>query len=64
MKSRVKNLGGGDNLTPKVRKKRFPSKGGFTRFFKNDNEQKEFESLQMQLINYLDDGTIPWGEYY
>ena len=51
---------GGGNSTPKVRKKRVPSKGGFTRFFKNDDEQKEFESLQMQVINYLDDVTIPF----
>jgi hypothetical protein len=42
------------------RKKRVPSKGGFTRFFKNNEEQLEFESLQMQVIAYMDDDTIPW----
>jgi hypothetical protein len=33
---------------------------GFTKFSKNKEEQYEIESLQMQVINYLDDGTIPW----
>jgi len=44
----------------KLRKKRVPSKGGFTRFFKNDEEQRECESLQMQLINYLNNNSVPW----
>lgn len=37
--------------------------GGFTRFFKNTEEQQECESLQMQMVDYFDDGSIPWGEY-
>jgi len=54
MKSKSKHT------TPKIRKRRFPSKGGFTRFFKDDHTQQEFEHLQMQVIAYMDDGSIPW----
>ena len=44
-------------LRKKLRKK-IP--GGFTRFSKNKEEQYEIESLQMQVIYYLDDGTTPF----
>jgi hypothetical protein len=60
VESRTKNLGGGGNSTPKVIKKRLPSKGGFTRFSKNKEEQYEIESLQMQVIAHMDDGTTPF----
>jgi hypothetical protein len=43
----------------KERRKKIP--GGFTRFVVDNKKQHEIESLQMQVINYFDDGTVPWG---
>jgi len=49
-----------DQMVIKKRKRRFPSKGGFTRFFKDDEEQRECESLQIRMIDYFDDSSIPF----